>query len=221
MGFRLRKDVTACRIGNRLIFLDIEKNIYFRLPKPQESCLIAWLDGERKDEELLGKIGVITRSNEPGSIITTRPRCQASSSILEDSGLGTGVSLKLLMEVTLIVASTHLQLKRLSLKSNLIRIAEERLQRCCSRRAVYGSDGDLPRAAATFIRARRLVPINTTCLLDSMSMLRFLIRRRMYADLIIGVAADPFSAHCWLQHEETALNDTVGNVTAHTPIWIL
>ena len=74
------------------------------------------------------------------------------------------------------------------------------------------------KAAETFRRARLYVPIETCCLLDSLSLIDFLSRRRLPARLVFGVTSDPFAAHCWVQAGEWVLNDLVGNVIAHTPI---
>ena len=59
------------------------------------------------------------------------------------------------------------------------------------------------------------------CLLDSIALVRFLARRGLYAQLVFGVTDDPFSAHCWVQAGDLVLNDTVGDVSAHTPIRVI
>nr|WP_263010236.1 lasso peptide biosynthesis B2 protein [Stenotrophomonas maltophilia] len=76
-------------------------------------------------------------------------------------------------------------------------------------------------SAAAFRRARPYVPTETVCLLDSIALVRFLARRGLYAQLVFGVTDDPFSAHCWVQAGDLVLNDTVGDVSAHTPIRVI
>nr|WP_242069275.1 lasso peptide biosynthesis B2 protein [Paenibacillus dendritiformis] len=80
---------------------------------------------------------------------------------------------------------------------------------------------DIVRAAHGFRLARRYVPIEPLCLLDSLALLKFLAKRGLHADLIFGVTSDPFSAHCWLQSGGLVLNDTVGNANSHTPMRVI
>jgi len=79
----------------------------------------------------------------------------------------------------------------------------------------------LASVSAVFRRARLYVPIDTSCLLDSVAMVKFLARQGLYAHVVFGIASDPFSAHCWVQAEGLVLNDTIGNVKLHTPILVV
>ena len=83
---------------------------------------------------------------------------------------------------------------------------------------------DLPALAdATdqYRAARRFVPIEPSCLLDSLALHRFLARRGLRSRLVFGVNAEPFSAHAWLQTGDLALNETVSYARMHTPILVL
>jgi len=76
----------------------------------------------------------------------------------------------------------------------------------------------LLRASWQFARARRYVPIEPICLLDSLALLRFLSRRGLPANIVFGVAPEPFAAHCWVQASDIVLNETLSDANAHTPI---
>ena len=56
------------------------------------------------------------------------------------------------------------------------------------------------------------------CLFDSLALIHFLARFRVFPDWVFGVTADPFEAHCWVQTGGVVLNDTVERVSAFTPI---
>jgi hypothetical protein len=75
--------------------------------------------------------------------------------------------------------------------------------------------------AARFLAARRLVPIERNCLLDSLSLLLWLGRSRSSLALLFGVKLHPFSAHCWVQSGELLLNDRVETVGAFTPVRVI
>ncbi|MGP1680629.1 MAG: lasso peptide biosynthesis B2 protein, partial [Burkholderiales bacterium] len=79
----------------------------------------------------------------------------------------------------------------------------------------------LLQTVSLFLRARLYAPIETRCLLDSISLTRFLARRHLHSRIVLGVTNDPFSAHCWCQAGDIVLNDTVGNATAHTIIKVI
>jgi hypothetical protein len=56
------------------------------------------------------------------------------------------------------------------------------------------------------------------CLLTALALSKFLVNYAIRPQCVIGVHARPFSAHCWLEHEQWVLNDTVERVRRYTPI---
>lgn len=56
------------------------------------------------------------------------------------------------------------------------------------------------------------------CTLDSLINIEFFARHSLYPEWVFGVQADPAQAHCWVQHDEMLINDTVDVVTQFTPI---
>nr|WP_255719769.1 lasso peptide biosynthesis B2 protein [Pelomonas sp. P8] len=59
------------------------------------------------------------------------------------------------------------------------------------------------------------------CLRDSLTMVRFLARKRLYPTWVIGVRIRPFAAHSWVQAGHLVLNDVHENVRRYTPILIV
>jgi hypothetical protein len=59
------------------------------------------------------------------------------------------------------------------------------------------------------------------CLYDSLALLEFLARYRIYPDWVFGVQTRPFAAHCWVQQGDIVFNDTVEHVTGYSPIMIV
>lgn len=56
------------------------------------------------------------------------------------------------------------------------------------------------------------------CLLTSLALLEFWPRGTLVPTWVFGVKTRPFAAHCWLQHEDMVLNDTLDHVESYTPI---
>ena len=226
MGYRLREGLSYCRIDGHAIFLDIESDRYFRLSDGVEAAFTAFIDGGRNSE---AELAALTKNN----ILTTSPRIEGNDagssmappthSAFELSGPSGSLKLTALLEVSTLVLAT-----RRALKTQ--RLADVIESLVCYRRKHTGKPPSLPKnssaplvcgAANSFNRARLYVPVATSCLLDSLSMAMFLARRKIDTSIIFGVTRDPFVAHCWVQVGDTVLNDSVGNVTAHTPIRIV
>jgi hypothetical protein len=56
------------------------------------------------------------------------------------------------------------------------------------------------------------------CLFTSLALSEFLAHSRLFPQVIFGVLATPFEAHCWLQYRGVVLNDTLEHVRAYVPI---
>ncbi len=220
MPYRLQDNVSYCRVDDHLVFLDLDRDLYFRLPERMEAAFLACMSGDTQqaqDVEELVRRGVVT-SDTRARLQPASPDSEpATRSGMEQEPDTPRLALSVVLEVFWIVCSTQLRLK----KRRLVHVIDSLVdfRRCSAEGAVSTTDeARLLRAASLFRRARLYVPIETRCLLDSLSLLRFLAHRHMSAKLVLGVADDPFSAHCWVQAGGWVLNDTIGNAIAYTPI---
>jgi len=90
-----------------------------------------------------------------------------------------------------------------------------------ARNIVRAGKLDLKRAqalTAIFEGLRLFYPRSYLCLFDSLALIHFLARQRVYPDWVFGVNADPFEAHCWVQAGGVLLNDRLERVSGFTPI---
>lgn len=224
MSYSLRDDLTYCQVDGRLVFLDIASDRYFQLSRALEHAFTAHVRGDAT-ADVSGLVALNVLTEQPGEPDAVQPcvMTPASRSIMESSLHPLQTRAIAIPEVLALVYGTKLQLKRRRLKSILLGLHAIR-NTTTSGTVLQRDDPDEERycqATAAFSSARRYVPVQTHCLLDSISLLRFLARRALRATLVFGVIPDPFSAHCWLQTGDLVLNDTVGNVNAHTPIRIV
>lgn len=74
------------------------------------------------------------------------------------------------------------------------------------------------RLARVFQRVAVWLPAPRKCLVRSFVLLRFLHRSGLDAQWVFGVRTWPFSAHCWLQLGEVALDDAAERLWAYEPI---
>lgn len=223
MAYQLPPDLSFCLVDNHVVLLDLAKDRYFRLPERLEHAFIAHLLGRVTHDNdlhrLLGMGVLVECGPGPGQPIRVASAEPPMRSLLEGRTPATRVPITVQLHVSAIVAKTQLALKFGVLNDILRTMAHNRDRRC-----PMDDRKDsirLREASSTFNRARLSVPLGTCCLLDSLSLLRYLATRHLFARLVIGVTGEPFSAHCWVQAGDLVLNDTVGNAGAHIPIRVI
>lgn len=222
MPYRMANAVSYCEIDGQLIFLDLELDRYFRLSEALECRFRTFVQTGETCSKALAELAThrVLVDAQDGELLPQSCTLAAPHrSALERNDSSGRTTLLTVPEVLAVVAYFRSQLRsqRVPLLRLIARASAHRQRHTCYRRGLR-SETDLLRAVDAFTRARLFVPIEPRCLLDSLSLLRFLARRGLYAHLIFGVSTDPFAAHCWLQSGNLVLNDSVGNVMAHTPI---
>jgi hypothetical protein len=73
-----------------------------------------------------------------------------------------------------------------------------------------------------FTQLRRYVYTDRlACLYDSFTAFDFLSHYGIFPDIVIGVRASPFSAHCWVQHHDSVLNGHPAYCADFVPILVI
>lgn len=220
----LHNDLSYCSVDGRLIFLDTFNDRYFRLSEDLEAALLQHVDGHAIADDLRRRL--VQREILVDAVPGNSPSIRKSVPVPTRSALELvarpqrGRSLPLAQAMWL-VSVTQLQLKTIRLKRILTQLAASRARLACGARNGVENQRRVFDAASDFAHARRLVPIETCCLLDSIALVKFLSKRGIHAHIVFGVMSDPFAAHCWVQCGEDILNDTLGHATAHTPIRVI
>jgi len=226
MHYRLRENLSCCDVDGHLIFLDIEQDRYFKLTGTLEKAMRCFQ--ARKDvdptlvESLVAARILVETPNPPrhatGAASIRRPTCSAVERPATIAGQR--IDMPIVLEVMALVWSTHHQLKTCALKTTLDDTSAYRDRKIGAHGDVTPAvaEGKLLQASGQFARARRYVPFEPVCLLDSLSLLRFLSRRCLPANIVFGVTPEPFAAHCWVQAGDIILNETLSDTTAYTPI---
>jgi hypothetical protein len=225
MHYRLRENLSFCDVDRHLIFLDTAQDRYFKLTGALEKAMRRFLAHEDVAPALMGSLAtarILVETSDPTAHATTvniqLPTCSAMEQPATTSDRR--LSSAIVIEVMATVWSVRHQLKTRVLKTILETASTYRDRKTGAREiaAPAAPEGDLLRANEQFARARRYVPIEPICLLDSLSLLRFLSRRGLPANIVFGVTPEPFAAHCWVQAGEIVLNETLSDANAHTPI---
>ncbi len=218
----LPNDLSVCVSSGQAIFLDVARDRYFRLPPAQDAVARALIEGGEafeKDICALRERGILTNSPiEARSIAAVQTTAPGRSLLEECDGGFARPSLRLISETAWTLALAQRRLKRRGLKRTLDRLAMRK------QLALAGPEmrpNAIHTLARSFHATRRLVPLNAVCLRDSIALLSFLFRRNITASLVIGVKAQPFSAHCWVQREDVVFNCPLEYAAMFTPIRIV
>lgn len=217
MSISLRQGLSFCRVGDRWLFLDCERDRYFRLNDRLDSALTTLVRGEALNRALVQAFvdHDILRETPPQNGGAIRPIMidVPNRSAIEDAGcLPNESGLAVITEVHWLLMKARIGLKRNKLSAILGR--NERLSAASSDR----NEKEAVASAVQFYRARRLFPAPVMCLPDSLAMIEFLARRTYRAWLVFGVRLNPFRAHCWVQTQRYLLNEISDVAARFTPI---
>jgi hypothetical protein len=210
----------ACAVGGRHIFLDLQRDRYFRLPDAEGATFAALLQADASPTpsalEALVRLGVLTNAADGKAVgLTRHPRPDASLWETLDVGGRPWTWLRDLIETTALVQGARRIVTRKKLPAALARIAAARGP------GPRRHDPELrDRLVRRFLAVRPFVPLPARCLHDTLALSRFLARRGVFPDIVVGVKLHPFGAHCWLQDGTLVLNDTLGSARDYQPVLV-
>ncbi len=204
--YHLPEHIHFCQIGGQHVFLDLIGDRYFSLPAAADAAfasLVSNSAGATSDQtDFLVRAGVLIDGLGERPLAATRhPR--PTNSLVEAAASTEKLSIGAMIEAWLLVLRARHAVSKKRLPIHLADLSRSRPK--CSALPATSRD----RALGQFRAARRFVPISPNCLYDSMALCRFLQRRGIAANLIIGAKLHPFGAHCWLQDGATVLNDSL------------
>jgi hypothetical protein len=219
--FRLRPQVSCCTVGARLVFLDLSRDRYVCLTGPAEQSVRRCASGAPPctgDESLLMDLvedGLLERSSTASELpLECRIPAVPAQSLLERDCRASRLSLA---HACLRMASSLAAFRVLPLARNLARLAARKTRTGDRAGAVQPA---LIETVAAFRSAQLLFAPLDRCLPHSLAIAHALIDRGIRPDLVIGVKLRPFAAHCWVQHGDVLLNDTIDHVRTLTPILV-
>ncbi len=220
MGYSLAPNTGFCFAGKQATFFNVEADDYFCLSLDATRSFAATLSSDNSADEDPD----VWHSLMEGGLVL---ECPGPNSGFENFALASTDSIHG-RRPSKVSAFSFLQ----ALTDQLA--AERDLQRLGLRRAIgrlgkidrsknSGAptrDDDLIGTAYVFYLSKRLLPTTNKCLSRSLALTRRLHKNGIAANLIIGVRTMPFSAHAWVQFNETVLNDYVEDIQRYTPIWV-
>jgi hypothetical protein len=220
MYWTILPHATACIAADRLILLDLRQDRYFQLKPEQAGPMRHWLErGEPGPPppavaHLLLKRG-ISRADDPPCSAAVRQVVRVPQHLMSPIWQDALYSRAKVIGVAFAIATAKTILR----VRPLAEILANRVHMSSSRRPV--SPATLSARSAAFDQARTLVPVRRNCLPDTLALDAWLGEDARDCQLVFGVTAAPFKAHCWLQAPHAVLNDSYDHVSRYTPILAL
>ncbi len=221
MGYRLRSDLTYCKVSDRLVFLDLVADRYFclspRLEAGFRSILSGAGDAQRTDDVTpLLLSGLLTEVPGPTKVAPCLLPNPAQTSLLDaprDAARPLAIGM---LAGGIALARFALRIGRLY--RTITGLSERKAAIRDTRKIDAAAMRDL---ASQFARTARLTQAHDRCLPRSLALTRYALARGWPVDLVMGVHLRPFAAHCWVQAGTDLLNDRLENVRPFTPILVV
>jgi hypothetical protein len=230
----LSKDCFVCKMGAYWIILSARRDRYLCVTHEQLASIGGQLDGwqnqspnlnspsssEEDTNALIDSLisnGIITDDPTFGKSFAESPYL-APDDQLESPNAAQSAKTPFLLEAQFFLAcgATDWRLRTMSF-SRVLAMIVRRKRRAKSSNAVYNS-ALASSIIGAFNALRPLYPRSYLCLFDSLALLEFLAGSQLFPNVVFGVVADPFQAHCWVQQGSTILNDDLERVRRYRPI---
>lgn len=221
MPFRLRDNVHWCNCTGRAVFLDIEADRYFCLPREANEAFLrlAMGDPDFRDAErvqMLVSCGILI-SGGVSAAITQPPIIQATDRDLSDEPQPFPGMFSILQELVSELLSVRL------LRTRPFSHVVETIKRrgAAVRRPPRDQDHVLHAIAGASNAVSYLVRVRDRCLVRALAAHLICTKRGIRPKLVFGVIAHPFAAHCWVQLGNKVLVGGFEQARLYTPILVL
>lgn len=220
--FRLRAGVSHRSFADCAIILDVDRDRYW-LVGPETALALDGLCGRSAqpvDPEQIDRLCELRLvERDDGSPIAASPPPSPNASAIEGGDapqLMPGDAFKETIEIGWRCLRARHLVRRQPLATILNRLRKRRATMSLMTDVATGSDQFL--LARRFKRGRRTIPLASKCLPDTLAFLGFMARRGHFPELVFGVEAYPFAAHCWAQADGVVLNDALDHARRFAPI---
>ena len=236
--YLLAPHVYPCVSGQHVVLMDLERDKYVAVVPAHR--LAAWVrgwpvgcvdaagapgDADAQSRALVAQMlahGMLVSDPHVGKPAVPVAAVRATRSLVEfdlDTRPRTGGAL--LWRFSRSYLQAQLSLKLRPMQAIVETVRDRRTERA-ARGAAAPEPARLRELVTAFARLRPLFyTLRRACLLDSLTMVRFLDAEGIYPDWVFGVKTEPFDAHCWIQQGEAVLNDAPDRVRQYSPILVV
>ncbi len=231
-SYLLSPSVHWCTVNDRCIILDLANDRYLRASAADFEALLPFVEPNCRfpreipphlspAAEELQAAGVLVRIPHAPSRghceSLTRPRKMVSR---DEHPVAHGKALSVLPHFVAACITADIWLRRTSLSRISARVSQ-RKHRLPASNSTVNIDTAI-RLVELYNFLRPFYPRNYVCLFDCLALIEFLAKWRIFPDWVFGVTVDPFQAHCWVQHGDVVLCDTLSfSARWYSPIMVI
>jgi hypothetical protein len=234
--YLIPRHVHLCETGNQVVFLDLRRDKYLAIGRAERQALSGRVGGwpastsnspqaapevpEAGDSVIRSmlNLGLLTRDARMGKD-AAHPMVEPVNEALVDDDFERRTAVRLGHLASFLFACAR---AKMTLRMRSLEHAVEAVRRRKARALRRGNTFDLERdreLVAIFHRLRPFVfTARDACLFDSLALVEFLAAHKSFPTWVLGVHAQPFSAHSWVQHQGFAFNGPVEYLRRFTPI---
>jgi hypothetical protein len=222
----------TCVASGHIVFLDLERDKYLCLDLEATAALLPFLHGRSiviRDPlpgcTALTDVSPTLTELEQRNLIALVPLGQVASNVEQIARPTRFISAPPgdeyhctateACKVFLAVTRSAVMLRWRTLAKTVAHVTQRRKSA-----AVSGVPVGLETLVQRFASCRSRFGSTDACLFHSLALLDFLAFHGLYPRLVFGVSMRPFHAHCWIQHEDTVVGDTLERVSQFTPIMV-
>jgi hypothetical protein len=231
--YAISKHAHTCVAGGHIVFLDLERDKYLCLDLEATAKSLPYLRGRTfvfpdpvlPEGASWAGVSQTLAELEQRNLIALVPFDQAAPSVqriaLPTRSISGPAADKYpctaaeVYKVFLAVTRSAVQLRWRTLAKTVAHVTRRR-----DSAVVSGADVGHEPLVQRFASYRTRFGRTDACLFNSLALLDFLALHGLYPKLVFGVCMRPFQAHCWVQHDDTVLGDTLERVSQFTPIMV-
>ena len=222
MDISLRKNLFYCVANTRPVFLDLAADRYFCLPPAADRAFRVLLTSQASEEAItsarqalqpLNILATPTQGSCATKPVLPVPRLSSMEQPLGRPHPG------LTLHAIAVQLVSAVRFKTLRLETIVRALARRRRRSTLS--VAQPTADKIDRLVCAFHATRALISRQDQCLRCSIALLNFLSVYNVFPRLVIGVRANPFAAHAWVQIDDLVLNDGPDAIRGYTPILVV
>ncbi|MBC9035144.1 lasso peptide biosynthesis B2 protein [Sphingomonas sp. JC676] len=216
MFYGMPPGVYLADVDGDLVLLDARRNAYFCLPRMHAAGLKTALTNSnrfRPDVAMLDELeatGLFSMIEAPSR--ATAPAMTAETDLFQVRGAKARLTPARLLRLVAAAGTAY--------RDIWLAKPQRWFRKIAGRNARSARDDltTLYALARLAWDAQPFFPGTARCLTSSLFLLHFLHAQGFAARWVFGVKTYPFEAHCWVEHGDVVLNDSLEHVRSFTPI---
>ena len=221
MGYALCPSVTACRTDGFTFFLDRRRDRYFAISGTTADAFDRLMRGGPVSADDAARLDLLVDDRILCASLTAEtPQLCSHTNVCVESALDLPVSRRVRPK-TAGALVRYLSARRSIRRSGMATILERLARRKARMDNTACGRDQIAAVAAAFQRCDALIGPVDQCLPRSIAIAHRLLDHGLRPTLIMGVRAQPFAAHCWVEAGALLVSDRCDTIRPFTPILVI